>query len=50
MAKFRTKLKKSTKSDKLTSQDLQEEKGFFKVAIIVTLVLLILVYLVYSGL
>ncbi|MFZ1751013.1 MAG: hypothetical protein WAU01_12505 [Saprospiraceae bacterium] len=48
MAKYR--LKSSPKKKSLSAQDARDEKKFFKVAIIVTLVVIILIYLVFNYL
>lgn len=48
MSKY--KVKASPKKEALSAQDIQEEKKFFKVAIIVTLVVIVLVYLAFNYL
>ncbi len=45
MSKY--KVKPSPKKEKLTVQDQKEEKQFFKVAIVVTLIAILLVWLVF---
>ena len=47
MAKYKARVPKTSK-DKLTAQDLNDEKQFFKVAIIVTVVVILLIYLIYN--
>ena len=47
MSKFRART--TPKKDKLTAEDLQQERKFFKIAILVTVVLIILIYLIYSN-
>lgn len=47
MAKYR--VKSAPKRQVESATDIKDEKKFFKVAIIVTVVLLALVYLVYSN-
>jgi hypothetical protein len=48
MSKY--KIKASPKKEALSAQDIQEEKKFFKVAIIVTLIVIGLVYLFFNYL
>ncbi len=48
MSKYR--VKSSPKKDTLSAQDAKEEQKFFKVAIIVTLVIIGLIYLVFNYL
>ena len=46
MSKY--KIKASPKKESLTAQDIKEEKKFFQVAIIVTLVVIGLIYLFFN--
>ena len=46
MSKY--KIKASPKKESLTAQDIKEEKKFFQVAIIVTLVVIELIYLFFN--
>ncbi|MBK6363312.1 MAG: hypothetical protein IPL63_05390 [Saprospiraceae bacterium] len=48
MSKYKSKPILS-KKDSLSPQEKKEEAKFFKVAIIITLVLILLMYLVYSS-
>ncbi len=48
MSKYKARVPKTASKDKLTAQDLNDEKKFFKVAIIVTVVVILLIYLIYS--
>jgi hypothetical protein len=44
MSKYKAKVPKTSK-DKINAQDLKDEKQFFKVAIIATVIIIILIYL-----
>jgi|JI7StandDraft_1071085.scaffolds.fasta_scaffold12209_1 RsiW-degrading membrane proteinase PrsW (M82 family) len=46
MSKY--KVKASPKKDVLSSQDAKEEKQFFRIAIIVTIVVIVLIYAFYN--
>jgi hypothetical protein len=46
MSKY--KVKASPKKEILSSQDAKDEKQFFKVAIIVTIVIIVLIYAFYN--
>lgn len=44
MSKYKAKVPKTSK-DKITEQDLKEERQFYKIAIITTVIIIILIYL-----
>lgn len=47
MSKYRVRT--SPKKEKLTAEDLKQERKFFKIAILVTVILIILIYIIYSN-
>ncbi|MBK9257374.1 MAG: hypothetical protein IPM42_18035 [Saprospiraceae bacterium] len=47
MAKL--KVKRSVRRENMTAEDLKQEKKFFKIAILVTIVLIVLIYLIYNN-
>ncbi|HRO07997.1 MAG TPA: hypothetical protein PK611_04990 [Saprospiraceae bacterium] len=46
MSKYKAKVPKKS-NDKLTAQDLKDEKQFFKVAIIATLIIILVIWLIF---
>ncbi|MCZ2101906.1 MAG: hypothetical protein LC107_10260 [Chitinophagales bacterium] len=49
MSKYKARVPKTNK-DKLTAQDIKEEKQFFKIAIILTIVVIGIIYFLISKL
>jgi len=48
MAKYKNRPSQGKKVD-ISKEDIKDEKQFFKVAIIITLVILVVIYLIYQG-